>query len=270
MCEAPFGRAPTEGWSGKWDRPLFRHRRNAAAVGHRTARVDHGPIPPGDDGPADGALGPAGAGARDRAGRRQAGSPRAHPADPGPIAPGRLGRARSEGDRSARGFLRAAGGPRVVRRLPGGRPVFHAVLRPLSGVAQVHLADVSLAWRADGGYAAVALLDVETAGRRKARCGCPKARGWWRSAWRESRQPGGGRPQPLETDVFPQRPARSASRWSIDGLVVGADVLGTRRFESPTLEGHPVRQTLWTISGPPSLWPGKAVGCSRSTAWSRT
>jgi hypothetical protein len=46
-------------------------------------------------------------------------------------------------------------------------PSFHAVLRPLSGAAQVHLADVSLAWRADGGYTAVALLDVETAGRRE-------------------------------------------------------------------------------------------------------
>jgi hypothetical protein len=45
-----------------------------------------------------------------------------------------------------------------------------------------------------------------------------------------------------------------------DGVLASAEVVGSRRFEAPTLEDHPVRQTLWTISGPPSLWPGRVVG----------
>ena len=139
-------------------------------------------------------------------------------------------------------------------------PSFHGVLRPLSGVAQIQLADVSLAWRADGGYAGVALLDVETAGRKEGTL----------------RMPEGSRLVAVRVAGIPVSPeAAGRHRWKLtffpsdlpervevvfDGVLAGADVPGARRFESPTLEGHPVRQTLWTISGPPSLWPGKAVG----------
>jgi hypothetical protein len=139
-------------------------------------------------------------------------------------------------------------------------PSFHGVLRPLSGVAQTHLADVSLAWLADGGYTAVALLDVETAGRRESTL----------------RMPEGSRLVAVRVAGVPASPeAAGRNRWKLtffpsglpqrvevvfDGALASADVLGSRRFESPTLEDHPVRQTLWTISGPPSLWPGKAVG----------
>jgi hypothetical protein len=139
-------------------------------------------------------------------------------------------------------------------------PSFHAVLRPLSGVAQVHLADVSLAWRADGGYTAVALLDVETAGRRQATL----------------RMPEGSRLVAVRVGGIPASPeAAGRNRWKLafvpsglpqrvevvfEGVAASADVLGARRFESPTLEDHAVRRTLWTISGPPSLCEGKAVG----------
>jgi hypothetical protein len=139
-------------------------------------------------------------------------------------------------------------------------PSFHGVLRPLSGVAQIQLADVSLAWRADGGYTGVALLDVQTAGRREGTL----------------RMPEGSRLVAVRVAGIPASPeAAGRNRWKLaflpndlpervevvfDGVLAGADSAGSRRFESPTLEDHPVRQTLWTISGPPSLWPGKAVG----------
>jgi hypothetical protein len=139
-------------------------------------------------------------------------------------------------------------------------PSFHAVLRPLSGAAQIHLADVSLAWRADGGYTAVALLDVETAGRREGTL----------------RLPEGSRLVAVRVAGIPLSPeACGRNRWKLtflgsdlperveviyDGLLASAEVLGSRRFESPTLDDLPIRQTLWTISGPPSLWPGKVVG----------
>jgi hypothetical protein len=139
-------------------------------------------------------------------------------------------------------------------------PSFHAVLRPLSGVAQVHLADVSVAWRADGGYTGVALLDVETAGRKESTL----------------RMPEGSRLVAVRVGGIPTGPeAAGRNRWRLaflpsglpqrvevvfQGTVASADVLGARRFESPALEDHPVRRTLWTISGPPSLCAVEAVG----------
>jgi hypothetical protein len=106
----------------------------------------------------------------------------------------------------------------------------------------------------------VALLDVETAGRRESTL----------------RMPEGSRLVAVRVAGIPANPeAAGRNCWKLtffpsdlpervevvfDGVLASADVLGARRFESPILEDRPTRQTLWTISGPPLLWPGKAVG----------
>lgn len=139
-------------------------------------------------------------------------------------------------------------------------PSFQAVLKPVIGQPQVFLADVSLTWEADGGCRGVALFDLQSAG---------SAVGWLRlpeglelvqvtvagvpaTAVRDTDQ----RWQlPLSPSEFPQR-----LEVLFRGRLAIASPNGACRIAAPTLDGLPVRQTIWTIAGPPFCQPGVPEG----------
>ena len=137
---------------------------------------------------------------------------------------------------------------------------FRAVLRPLSGTSQVHLADVRLAWQADGTCHGVASFDLESAGLPE--CSLRLPAGYKLVQVTVAGMPAtplsSGEHQwkiPLGPGAFPQRiEVLFSGRLS---QPLAADRV---RFDSPQLAGLPVRQTLWTISGPPLYQPGRPNG----------
>jgi hypothetical protein len=130
------------------------------------------------------------------------------------------------------------------------QPSFEAVLKPLVGIAQVFLADVSLAWTTEGGCHGVAQFDLQSAGLSH--------------CW--LRLPAGHRLVQVTVAGVPTTPLRGKEgRWQIalspSGLPQRVEVLFTGRLaapgragrctlEAPMLDELPVRQTLWTVSGP--------------------
>jgi hypothetical protein len=130
---------------------------------------------------------------------------------------------------------------------------FRTILRSLgqvSGVSQVHLADVFLAWRLDGTCHGVAAFDLEPAGLAE----CPLE------------LPDGFRLVQVAVDGLPATPAvHGENRFAVplclstlpqrlevvfDGRLNGPDTDGIRRFPVPRLGDLPVRLMLWTIAGP--------------------
>ncbi len=130
---------------------------------------------------------------------------------------------------------------------------FRTILRSLgqvSGVPQVHLADVFLAWRSDGTCHGVTAFDLEPAGLAE----CPLD------------LPDGFRLVQVALDGLPATPAvHGENRFAVplglstlpqrlevvfDGRLSGPDSDGIRRFPLPRLGDLPVRQMLWTIAGP--------------------
>ncbi len=134
-------------------------------------------------------------------------------------------------------------------------PSFQAVLKPVIGQPQVFLADVSLAWEADGSCHGVVLFDLQSAG---------SAVGWLRL-------PEGLELVQVTVAGVPVTPVRDTDqRWQLPlspsefpqrlevlyrGRLAIASPHGTCRVAAPTLEGLPVRQTIWTIAGPPFCRP---------------
>ncbi len=131
---------------------------------------------------------------------------------------------------------------------------YRAVLKPLERAdraVQVHLADVSLAWRSDGTCYGMAAFDL--APSEMTQC-C-------------LRLPSGLRPLQVTTSGLLSPPSYvDENRWEItlnsggmpqrievlfEGELAGHLGAGPVEFEPPSLEGLPVRQTLWSVSGPP-------------------
>ncbi len=133
------------------------------------------------------------------------------------------------------------------------REPFVAVLespdRP-SGVPRVLLAEVNVAWQPEGDYRGVAAFDLEPAGmatcnlRLPADCRLIAATAAGLPTTPRATGPG--------TWQVPLGPATLPQRVEVvyAGKSAGAAGVAPRVFLAPTLDGLPVRQTLWSISGP--------------------
>lgn len=137
---------------------------------------------------------------------------------------------------------------------------FQAVLHASVKAPEVRLLDVRLAWQADQTCHGVATFDLESAGmsecslRLPDNCKLvqavvaglpvtpiPAGRNRWQV--------------PLGPKDFPQ-----SVEIVYAGKASGSDTVGRMRFDSPSLEGLPVRQTLWTVSGPALYRAGRVEG----------
>ncbi len=133
------------------------------------------------------------------------------------------------------------------------RQPFHAAIKPADrpfGDAEVALADVSIAWQADGAWHGVAAFDLDPArlgtctirlapecrliqisvGDLPAACTLVDDHTWQVSLG------GSGLPERIEV-LF-------------GGMDPGAAVSGVRQFRAPEILGLPVLETLWTVRGP--------------------
>ena len=151
----------------------------------------------------------------------------------------------------------------------GGGPI-QAALRPLDHAhqaARVRLADVRIAWQADGSCRGVATFDVQPGQSSECRLHLPI----------------GYRLVQVRVADVPTAPvAAQPDRWRIalgpqhlpqridvvfqghleEGLGVGA-----QSFIAPRLEGLPVMRTLWTIAGPPGFEPLPGEDPKPATRW---
>lgn len=142
------------------------------------------------------------------------------------------------------------------------RPAEHA--RP---TATVRLADIRVAWQADGRCHGVATYDLEP-GRAST---CPL------------RLPAGYRLVRVNVAGVPVAPVPvRAGAWTLplgpDRLPQRVEVLFTadlpaagrsarQRFEAPSLGDLPVEETLWTVAGPPSAEASHAEGVQATVPW---
>lgn len=141
------------------------------------------------------------------------------------------------------------------------RRPFRAALKPLVGEAQVFLADVSVTWRADGACHGVAVFDVQAAGLSQCPLRLPPGCHLLQLAvagvpTTPLPSPNHRWQVPLSPSAFPQR-----IEVTFEGALPGPPGDGLCQFEAPVLEGLPVRQTLWTIAGPPQYQPRLPAGC---------
>ena len=137
---------------------------------------------------------------------------------------------------------------------------YQALLRPVGSESVVHLADVRVAWAADGTCRGLARIDLEPAGMSacllRLPAGCQpvhvavegmtsvavrKGRNRWRI--------------PLSRPTFAQR-----IEVLFEGTAPALDPSGAVQFDGPMLEGLPARQTLWTVTGPADHGPGRPEG----------
>ena len=137
---------------------------------------------------------------------------------------------------------------------------FQAVLRPSVEAPEVRLLDVRLAWQADQTCHGVATFDLESAGMWECPLrlpdGCELVQAFVAGLPATPVPAGRNRWQvPLGPKEFPQR-----VEIVFTGTVSVPDAAGRMRFDSPSLEGLPVRQTLWTVSGPSLYRPGSLAG----------
>jgi hypothetical protein len=150
-----------------------------------------------------------------------------------------------------------------------GKPV-QAVLEPAdmprrSGV--VRLADVTMAWQADGSCSGAAVFDLEPAGAGECLLNLPKGddlvqvsveglpvlpRAVAPQSWR----------LPLASRQLPER-----LEVLFRGRLSAMDQTNRRNFEAPTLGDLPVRQTLWTIIGQPWQAISEPEGVPTISAW---
>ena len=132
-------------------------------------------------------------------------------------------------------------------------PSFSAAIRPLGGNAEVYLADICVAWHNGGNCHGVATFDLESANLLE----CPLD------------VPHGYRLVQVTVAGSPVVPtAVAANRWLLplgpnylpqrievvfDGSISAPVADGPMVFKVPMLGDLPVRQTLWTLSGPSRL-----------------
>jgi hypothetical protein len=143
------------------------------------------------------------------------------------------------------------------------RAVLRAQTVP-SSIAKVSIADIQLAWQADGTGFGTAVFDLEPGGQRFCLLNLPDGSELVHVSIDEqpaapiSLEPGKWK-LPLVSERLPQR---------IEVLFRGtlSDPLrsGPRNFIAPSLGNLPVTQTLWTILSPPSLGP--EIGNEEKTA----
>jgi hypothetical protein len=147
--------------------------------------------------------------------------------------------------------------PRAVLRAQAAQP----------GSARVNVADIRLAWQADGLCYGAAEFDLLPGGH--AFCPLSLPDGYelvhvaidGRSVAPASLSPGKWK-LPLMSERLPQ-----CVEVAFRGVLSQAAGSGPRQFSAPTLGDLPVTQTLWTIAGPPSLVPqygegAKAAACA--------
>ena len=150
--------------------------------------------------------------------------------------------------------------PEDLDRKPVGResfvayqaehPAFQAILKPVVGIPQVFLADISLAWQTEGTCRGVALFDLQSAGLSHCRLRMPQGQelvqvtvaGVPTTPVRDTDQ---SWHVPLSPSAFPQR-----LEVLFRGRLAASSTNGACRLESPLLDAFSVRQTLWTIIGP--------------------
>jgi hypothetical protein len=142
------------------------------------------------------------------------------------------------------------------------KPSFQAILKPLVGTPQVFLAEILLAWQADGVCRGVTLFDLQSAGL---------SHGWLRLPEGQELvqvtvagvpatpvQATDGRWQiPLSPSEFPQR-----LEVLFQGRLAASSPNGSCRLDVPMLDELPVRKTLWTVTGPPFSQPGTPKGAT--------
>ena len=143
---------------------------------------------------------------------------------------------------------------------------FQARLRPLNEadeVARVHQADVQVAWRADGTCYGVAAFDLTPAGMSQCPLALPPGYRLIQVhvAGAAITPVASGEQQwqvPLGSERLPQR-----VEVLFAGTLAEPGAAGSRRFDAPRLGDLPVKQTLWTVSGPSPWGPGEPEGGGR-------
>jgi hypothetical protein len=127
----------------------------------------------------------------------------------------------------------------------------------VSGVPQVWLADIHLAWQRDGSCLGVATFDLEPAGLTHCTLTLP-------ATYQLIQATVAGLPAMLEA-TGPQRwrlnlgPDQLPQRVSVvyQGHLPPADSSGRQHFAAPLLHDMAVERTLWSIQGPPATGTGQ-------------
>jgi len=137
---------------------------------------------------------------------------------------------------------------------------FQAVLRASVEAPEVRLLDVRLAWQTDQTCRGVATFDLGSAGMPACSLrlpeGCELVQAFVAGLPAAPVPAGPNRWQvPLGAKEFPQD-----VQIMFTGTVSVPDAAGRMRFDAPSLEGLPVRQTLWTIYGPGPCRAGTLEG----------
>jgi hypothetical protein len=140
------------------------------------------------------------------------------------------------------------------------RPSFQAILKPLVGLPQVFLADIHLAWQADGTCHGVAQFDLQSAGMPHCWLQLPAGQELIQATVADVpavplRNTDQRWQIPLSPSAFPQR-----LEVLFRGRLAAPSTNGTCQLEAPTLEEWPIRQTTWTVYGPPLSQPGDPQG----------
>jgi hypothetical protein len=151
---------------------------------------------------------------------------------------------------------RVADGPSGTgtdRRLVAKR--WSAILRPFRGESRLAMADVRVAWQADGTCHGVAIFDLEPASRPECKLRLPPE--WELLQVTIDGIPIAAAPSgqdlwliPLGESMFPRR-----IEVLFRGAVTVPDTSGLVRFDAPTLDNLPAAQTLWMVSGPSAYEP---------------
>ncbi|MGQ9576098.1 MAG: hypothetical protein ACUVUC_12345 [Thermoguttaceae bacterium] len=145
-----------------------------------------------------------------------------------------------------------------------GKEPFSALLEPPKhlGVAEVTLADVNLAWRADGTCHGLAIFDVKPAGLGHCLLELPP--GFGLVQLRVEGSPAAAWPVQARIWQIPLGPSRLPQRIEVlfAGVLAEAGDSGPREFPAPRLVDLPVEQMLWTIAGPAGFdpVPGQPIG----------
>jgi hypothetical protein len=131
----------------------------------------------------------------------------------------------------------------------------------------VRLADVTMAWHADGGCCGTTVFDIEPGGA--AECPLRLPDGYELLQVSVEGMPvtpeAVGRHQwrfPLASQRLPQR-----VEVLVRGMLPNVDQPDRSRFEAPALGQWPVRQTLWTVIGPPWWAPGEPEAAAALSPW---
>ena len=138
---------------------------------------------------------------------------------------------------------------------------------PGSGAGFVRLADITMTWCADGSCCGAAAFDLEPGGAGE----CPL------------RLPDGDELVQVSVEGIPVAPkAVGDGTWRFPlasqrlpqrvevlfrGSLPDADPTGRRNFKAPALGDLPIRQTLWTVIGPPTWVANEPEGVATVSDW---